>query len=350
MPFNGSGTYIPPSLPGSFNPAISGQQATPADWNALLTDLASALSSVITKDGQTIVTGDIPLANFRLKLVGDAAVGTDAPNAAQIQKDMGYAADTGAADAYVIAPVPAITAYAVGQPFTFKVVHANLTTTPTLAVSGLTAGIIGWPYGALVASDLPANAVVTVRVATVTAGTPTFQLESPTVAPLAPTNPTLLVPTAAVIPFAGSSAPSGWLLCDGSSQLRATYAALFTAIGTTYGSADGTHFTLPDLRGRGPFGRDDMGGSAANRITNGGSGITGTALGSSGGEQNHTLITSEMPAHVHSQAGGPISLGGSGGGSTINGSPGNADTGSTGGDGAHQNMPPALILNYIIKT
>jgi len=58
------------------------------------------------------------------------------------------------------------------------------------------------------------------------------------------------MPAGAVIPFAGSAAPTGFLMCDGSSVLRSTYADLFTAIGTTFGSVDGTHFTLPDMRGR----------------------------------------------------------------------------------------------------
>lgn len=62
------------------------------------------------------------------------------------------------------------------------------------------------------------------------------------------------MPSGAVVPYAGAAAPTGFLLCDGSSLLRATYADLFTAIGTTYGSADGTHFTLPDLRSRVPVG------------------------------------------------------------------------------------------------
>lgn len=62
-------------------------------------------------------------------------------------------------------------------------------------------------------------------------------------------------PTGAVIGFAGSSAPSGWLLCDGSAVSRTTYADLFTAIGTSYGVGDGsTTFNLPDLRGRVPVG------------------------------------------------------------------------------------------------
>lgn len=58
------------------------------------------------------------------------------------------------------------------------------------------------------------------------------------------------MPAGAVLPYAGASAPTGFLMCDGSSVLRSTYADLFAAIGTTFGSVDGTHFTLPDMRGR----------------------------------------------------------------------------------------------------
>jgi microcystin-dependent protein len=57
-------------------------------------------------------------------------------------------------------------------------------------------------------------------------------------------------PAGTILQYAGSSAPSGYLIADGSSLLRATYATLFAIIGTTYGSADGTHFNIPDLRGR----------------------------------------------------------------------------------------------------
>lgn len=59
-----------------------------------------------------------------------------------------------------------------------------------------------------------------------------------------------LVPSGTVFHFAGSAAPTGWLICDGSAVSRTTYATLFTAIGTTYGSGDGsTTFNLPDCRG-----------------------------------------------------------------------------------------------------
>ena len=55
--------------------------------------------------------------------------------------------------------------------------------------------------------------------------------------------------TGFIMPFGGTSAPTGWLACDGSSVLRASYPALFSAIGTTHGAADGTHFNVPDMRG-----------------------------------------------------------------------------------------------------
>lgn len=75
-----------------------------------------------------------------------------------------------------------------------------------------------------------------------------------------------LVPSGALFAYGGGSAPTGFLMCDGSSQLRASFSALFAVIGTSYGTADGTHFNLPDLRGRVPVGADAMSGTAANRI------------------------------------------------------------------------------------
>ena len=79
-------------------------------------------------------------------------------------------------------------------------------------------------------------------------------------------NVSTITPAGAVIPYAGSSEPTGWLFARGQSVNRTTYAALFAAIGTTYGSVDGSSFNLPDLRGRAVAGRDDMGGTAANRL------------------------------------------------------------------------------------
>lgn len=88
-----------------------------------------------------------------------------------------YAADTGSSTAYAIAPIPGITLYIVGQIFTFKAAHANTSTTPTLAVNGLTAGTItGQNSAALVAGDIAVNGFIAVQC---TSTTPTFQLLTP---------------------------------------------------------------------------------------------------------------------------------------------------------------------------
>jgi microcystin-dependent protein len=74
--------------------------------------------------------------------------------------------------------------------------------------------------------------------------------------------------TGTVLDFAGAVAPAGWLLCDGSSVSRTTYANLFAVIGITHGSGDGsTTFSLPDGRGRVIAGKGDMGGTSAGRLT-----------------------------------------------------------------------------------
>jgi hypothetical protein len=87
-----------------------------------------------------------------------------------------YAADTGSSTAYAIAPVPGIKNYVVGQMFTFKAANANTSTTPTLAVNGLTAGTIKWADGtALAVGDIAANGFYEV---TVGATTPVFYLQN----------------------------------------------------------------------------------------------------------------------------------------------------------------------------
>jgi microcystin-dependent protein len=131
--------------------------------------------------------------------------------------------------------------------------------------------------------------------------------------------------------------PAGYLACAGQNVSRATYAALFAKIGTTYGAGDGsTTFGIPDCRGRAPFGKDDMGGSAASRITAGNSGINGATLGAAGGDER---------LHAHTHSGGASSIGVTGGGDN------GAKVGTTGstGAGASQNMPPAIIVNWGIK-
>ena len=189
------------------------------------------------------------------------------------------------------------------------------------------------------------------------------------------------MPTGSVVSFAGSSAPVSWLLCSGQTVSRTVYSNLFAIIGTTYGSGDGsTTFNVPDMRGRVPAGLDNMGGSSANRITSGNSGITGTTLGAFGGDERTQSHTHTQASHSHAWSGYAafvIYVGGSpanpGGqfsqGTTYTYATNNASYGYTSytggnaygtndtqtptinsyGSGGSQNVQPTIMLNYIIK-
>ena len=155
-----------------------------------------------------------------------------------------------------------------------------------------------------------------------------------------------------MMPFAGTSAPTGWLFCDGSAVAAATYGDLFTAIGTTYGG-DSTNFNLPDLRGRAIAGKDDMGGTSANRLTAQTGGLNGDTLGATGGTETHTLALTEMPNNYYWNNNLPavddITDNYANANFTCNVADTTAHT-TQGGGGAHNNVQPTIVLNYIIKT
>lgn len=159
------------------------------------------------------------------------------------------------------------------------------------------------------------------------------------------------LPIGLVVPYAGAAAPAKWLLCYGHAVSRTAYAALFAAIGTTYGSGDGsTTFNLPDLRGRAVAGQDDMGGVSADRLTGLSGSVDGDALGAAGGEEAHVLTAAEMPSHSHtySMASGTAGTGAPNTPDTAGSVSNSYNTSSAGGDGAHNTVQPTIILNYII--
>ena len=158
-----------------------------------------------------------------------------------------------------------------------------------------------------------------------------------------------LMPSGTITMFGGASAPSGWLLCDGTSVLQATYADLFAVIGTTYGSADGTHFNVPDMRGRAPIGVGTGigGGASGTGLPTGGSALTARVRGAWLGEQTHTQTTDEMPSHYHSNVQSKS------GGSEVNGANmglSNGNTSSVGGGNPFNVIQPVMTVNFIIKT
>jgi microcystin-dependent protein len=142
-------------------------------------------------------------------------------------------------------------------------------------------------------------------------------------------------------------APTGWAFCNGQLLQINQNQALFSILGTNYGGNGQTTFALPDLRGRVPV---HTGGPI------------GAIVGGVGGEESHTLIQSEMPAHIHqlsavSGAGTVILPGGNflaKSDTQIYQSPNNlvpmvdSSIGNAGGSQPHENRSPFLVLNFII--
>ena len=126
-------------------------------------DIAQALTDSLAKDGQTPMTGNLQAGNNQITALGAGTSSTDAATVGQVQGQAGtLATEAGVADAYVINPSPAITAYAAGQTFRFAPINAN-TGASTLSVSGLTAqAILTGDSKPLAGGELVANRLVQV--------------------------------------------------------------------------------------------------------------------------------------------------------------------------------------------
>jgi microcystin-dependent protein len=170
-------------------------------------------------------------------------------------------------------------------------------------------------------------------------------------------------PSGVVSAYAGTSAPSGYLMCDGSAVSRATYAALFAVIGETHGQGDNaTTFNVPDYRGR--FLRGVDGGAAvdpdaASRTAMATGGNTGDNVGSVQSDataKNGLTITD--PGHAHTVPRNTVSDSGSfmivtaGGATTSTATPptNSNTTGITLDNGDNETRPVNAYVHYIIKT
>ncbi|HEU0115396.1 MAG TPA: tail fiber protein [Thermomicrobiales bacterium] len=182
------------------------------------------------------------------------------------------------------------------------------------------------------------------------------------------------LPTGSIVAYAAATPPSGWLLCDGSAVERTAFAALFAAIGTNYGVGDGsTTFNLPNLKGRLPVGRD-AGQSEFDVLgeSGGAKSVTLTAAQSGSPAHGHgvgSLATAAAGSHSHT-FGVKTNASGGGGASVLENVDSDATTFTTAATGshthglsgsvannaaagavqAHDNLPPYLTLNFLIKT
>lgn len=139
-------------------------------------------------------------------------------------------------------------------------------------------------------------------------------------------------PVGMMLPFGGSTAPDGYLMCDGDSYTTDDYPELFAVIGHTFGGT-GDDFNVPNMLNRTVVGSGDD-------FTRGGT----------GGEQTHTLLESEMPAHSHSipfTAEVPTQEG-VGVNRNVPIPILTENTGISGGGGSHNNMQPYIAAPFII--
>jgi microcystin-dependent protein len=157
----------------------------------------------------------------------------------------------------------------------------------------------------------------------------------------------ILIPAGTIIQSAAINIPDGWFNCDGSLLSTTVYIDLFNAIMYTYGGSDSS-FNIPDIRGRVCVGSGS------------GSSLTTRSLGSTGGEERHTLTVAEMPSHTHSLTrrsnpdDGAYDTGSthqdeSSAATTDRGDLGPFDTNSTGSGDSHNIMQPFIVLRYLIK-
>jgi microcystin-dependent protein len=181
-----------------------------------------------------------------------------------------------------------------------------------------------------------------------------------------------VIPPGTIVMTGRNTAPVGWLICDGAAVDRTLFAALYAAIGNTFGPGNGTTtFNLPDMRGRvaAGVGTGTGGGASGTGAVSGGAALAAVALAGWFGTNSVVLDASQIPAHTHpitdpghshgqnGGTGGPNSTELALGTFDTMGNASNTDSATTGitvnntgGGGSHTNLQPTVGLNFIIRT
>ena len=262
----------------------------------------------------------------------------------------------------------------------FTYVGATQFTTPGNVTANYPTGIrlkavvtAGTIYGTVTNQSSGGSPVVTTVTVSWDSGSLDAGLSAVSIGIFSPTNtsvpPQFFLQTGVLLPYAGSTAPTGFLLCYGQAVSRATYANLFAICGTAFGAGNGsTTFNIPDMRGRGWIGLDNMGGGAASRvalaITMGYSaGFESLNLAHTHTTGDHALTVPELPSHSHTVTSAVTGTsGGAGGGATPFPAWAANQTSSVGGSATHnhgatasslsstqESMPPFVTGSWIIK-
>jgi microcystin-dependent protein len=445
MSWNGAGSFN--RLYSWVADKAAGLNISSARMDADSNDIAAnGFGNCLTRDGQGQPTANLPMVNFRHTGVGNGVARSDYAALGQIQDSIvNWAVAVGTPDVITATLAPPIISLTDGQLVYLRASGANATVAPTFAPNGLAAHpITRAGGGALNVGDIPgalAEVILRYNVANtrwellnpnasnILAGTEVYYagIQAPpgwylaygqivsragdfalfnalTIATTGNTHSNTTIDNLAQDLrgtglegglVEGAGIPLGTTLVSiTATSLILSQAAVSSGTGVAirflpFGQGDGsTSFNLPDRRGRTLFGRDNMGGTPANRLSaNTAQGIIGSQLASAGGEQAHTQTIQEMAVHTHADthshgyvepnsgaghahnfqvaggagAGGPVFGGGSSGGTfTVN----NSTTGITisnatgflgnaGGQGgatqAMNNVPPGGVSNIIIK-
>lgn len=323
MAFNGSGVFL--RVMNWQNDANSNIKIRADRHDQEDNNLAAGLTQCITRDGQSTVTANLPMSGYRHKNVSDGQSRNEYATVGQIQDNaVTTSVISGSANTYSMSPSVAVTSYATGQMFWGKINVTN-TGSSTLNVSGLGAKSIksfgtndvvsgelvaGKLYGfyydgtnfVIVSSsqftdsglNIVGSSDATKKVNFDVDGLTTATTRTLTVpdrsGSLVVSDVSDLVPSGSTIMTFATTAPSGWLICDGSAVSRTTYATLFAAIGISCGSGDGsTTFNIPDMRGYTPRGLDGTANRDPDKTTRTAMATGGNTGNNIGSVQQDTL-------------------------------------------------------------